>query len=133
HADGLRRHRPLGEPLHRRAGAVRPIEHEMVAVRFGESRLDPGAAARHLGGAEARIFSLDNRLKPRRQRRPLAPVGDHALARAMVSGLAASRSSTSLPTAMMSTFPVPSRGSLSSTQTSDGIIRSDACFALAKL
>src|SRR5438309_1920081 len=87
--------------------------------------LDRGAAARHLGGAEARIFSLDNRLEPRRQRRPIAPFGGHALARAIVSGLAASRSSTSLPTAMLSTFPVPSTGSLSSTQTSEGIIRSE--------
>src|SRR5947209_7321740 len=102
----------------------------MVAVRFGEHRFDGGASARHLGGAEARIFSLDN---PLGQRRPLTPLRVHALARAMVPALAARRSSTSLPSAIMSTFPVPSTGSLSNTQTSDGIIRSEACFALAKL
>src|SRR5512132_355672 len=130
HADGLDRHRPLREPLHRGAGAVRSVEHEMVALRFGERRLDRRAAARHLGGAEARIFGFENGLEPR-QRRPIAPA--HALARAMVSGFAASRSSTSLHTAIVSTLPVPSTGSLSSTHTSAGIIRSEACFVLAKL
>jgi len=38
HADRLHRRRPLGEPLHRRPGAVRPVEHEMVAVRCDERR-----------------------------------------------------------------------------------------------
>ena len=132
HADRLHRHRPLGEPLHRGSGAVRPVEYEMVAVRRGERRLDRDAAARHLGRAVARIFRLHDRLEPRRQRRPRCGVARHALARAIGSGLAARRSSTSLPTAIMSTLPLPSTGSFSSTQTSDGIIRSDACFVLAK-
>src|SRR5258706_507968 len=131
YADCLHRHRPLGEPLHDRAGAVRPVEYEMVAVRFGKRRLDRGAAARHLGRAELRVFRLEKRLEPRRQRWPVA-LG-HALARAIVSGLAASRSSTSLPTATMSALPVASTGSLSRTHTSDGIISSEACFAFAKL
>src|SRR5262249_46520140 len=131
HADRLDRHRPLREPLHRGAGAVRAIEHEMVALRLRERNLDRRAAARHLGGAEARIFGFDYWLEPRRQRRPIAL--RHALARAMASGFAARRSSTSLVSAMTSTLPVPSTGNLSNTQTSAGIIRSDACFDLAKL
>src|SRR5262249_29477119 len=131
HPDRLDRHRPLREPLHRGAGAVRAVEHEMVALGFGQHLFDRGAAARHFGGAEARIFGFDYRLEPRRQRRPIAP--DHALARAIASGFAARRSSTSLVSAMTSTLPVPSTGSLSNTQTSAGIIRSEACFDLAKL
>src|SRR5262249_33034578 len=131
HADGLHRHRPLREPLHRGAGAVRAIEHEMVALRLREHRLDGHAAARHLGRAERRMFGFDYRLEPLRQRRPIAL--RHALARAMASGFAARRSSTSLVSAMTSTLPVPSTGSLSNTQTSAGIIKSEACFDLAKL
>src|SRR5260370_13466003 len=120
YSECLHRHRPLGEPLHARAGAVRPVEYEMVAVRFGKRRLDRGAAARHLGRAELRVFRLEKRLEPQRQRWPVA-LG-HALARAIISGLAASRSSTSLPTATMSAFPVASTRSLSRTHTSGGII-----------
>src|SRR5262249_59260302 len=91
YADCLYRHRPLGEPLHRRAGAVRTVEYEMVAVRFGKRRLDRGAPARHLGRAEMRIFRLEKRLEPRQQRWPITL--SHALAPAMGSGLTTSSSS----------------------------------------
>src|SRR5262249_36862216 len=103
-----------------------------AAARCGERRVDRGGAARHLGRAEARIFGIQDRLEPRRQRRPRCGAARHALARAIGSGLAARRSSTSLPTAITSTLPLPSTGSLSSPPTPDRIIRSDACFALAK-
>src|SRR5262249_48836783 len=97
-----------------------------------ERRLDRGATARHLGSAEARVFGIQDWLEPRRRLRPRCGAARHALARAIGSGLAARRSSPSLPTALTSTLPLPRTGSLSSTHPSDGIIRSDACFALAK-
>ena len=49
HADRFRRHRPAGEPLHRRAEAVGAAEHQMFASRLAEQRLDGAAPPRHLG------------------------------------------------------------------------------------
>ena len=45
HADRFRRHRPAGEPLHRRAEAVRAAEHQMIAAGFASNASTARAAA----------------------------------------------------------------------------------------
>ena len=69
HADRLRRHRPLREPLHRRAGAVGAVEHEMVAAGFRQHGFHRRAPPRHLGVGEARILGVEQALQMRRKRR----------------------------------------------------------------
>ncbi len=60
HADRLGGHRPLRQPLHRRAEAVGAAEQQMVALRLRQQLLDRGAPARHLGVGKARNIGRDD-------------------------------------------------------------------------
>src|SRR5450759_3337511 len=60
HADRLGGHRPLRQPLHRRAETVEPAEHEMIAFGFRQQHLDACAPARHLGVGKARNLRCDD-------------------------------------------------------------------------
>ena len=66
-ADRLGGDRPAGEPLHRRAEPVGTAEDQVIEAGFAEQIRDRGAAASHLGIAEARIFGLMDRPQMRRQ------------------------------------------------------------------
>src|ERR1700682_5580444 len=68
-ADRLRRHRPLRQPLHRRAEAVGAAEHQMVGARFGDKLFHCRPSSRHLAVGKTRIFGFDDAAQMRRQRR----------------------------------------------------------------
>jgi hypothetical protein len=67
HAHRLGGDRPLGEPLHRRSGAVEAAIDEMIERVLRQHVFDGGAPPLHLGGGKPRIFGFVNVLKMRRK------------------------------------------------------------------
>ena len=67
HADRLGRHRPAGQPLHRRAEPIGPAIDQVIEFEFGKQRLDRAAAPRHFSRAKARIVGVQGRAQTRRQ------------------------------------------------------------------
>jgi hypothetical protein len=65
HTDGLRGHRPAGQPLHRGAETVGATEYEIVEAGFAEQILDGAPPPRHFRVGKARVFGLHNGLQAR--------------------------------------------------------------------
>src|SRR5207237_9923229 len=117
---------PARDPLHDRARAVGAAEHEVVAPRLRQRRLDRGTPARHLAFAEARIFGVNDTAQSRRQ------VRQRRNGHATTAGFAATLSCTNFASVTRSTLPEPSTGILSRIMISDGSISSAAPRSRAK-